>query len=177
MWDVQNVLLLSSGCHDLLRKLFISNPDLNRSYMAFLVNTSFCNQAISVYSVELTSCSSSITHASAETSCQINLRHTSGIHSLTHMNWCCVWSGFILYLCLPFLPFHPSCHLCHLFLGYPHSHLLPVVHSDQVCQASPVTQAHCRSDVVLLSAWCQTAVQRCSGTDRPPPSMPTSSNL
>lgn len=83
---------------------------------------------------------------------------------------------FILYLCHPFLLFHPSCHLCHLFLGYPHSHLLPGARWDLVCQAVQVTQEHCRS-VVGLWAWCQTTLPRHRATDRQIPSRSTSSNL
>lgn len=84
---------------------------------------------------------------------------------------------FNIYLSLPSLPFHPSCHLCHLFPGYPHSHQLPGAHWDRVFQAGPVTLRRCRSDAALLSVWCQRAVQRRTGTDRLLPSTPTSSHL
>lgn len=107
----------------------------------------------------------------------VSLAQSGSIYLSVHINWRCVCLCLILYLCLPFLPFHPSCHLCHLFLGYPHSHPLPGARRDRVCQAGPVTRGHCRSDAALLSAWSRAAVQRRSGRDRLLPSTPTSSNL
>lgn len=84
---------------------------------------------------------------------------------------------FIIYLRLPSLPFPPSCHLCHLFPGYPHCHVRPGVRWGPVSLAGLASRGRCRWHALLLSAGGSTAAQTHSGPDRPLPSMPTSSAL
>lgn len=85
---------------------------------------------------------------------------------------------FIIYLRLPSLPFPPSCHLCHLFLGYPHCHVRPGVRWGPVSLERRASRGRCRGAAALLpSAWCRTAARTHSGRGRPLPSAPTSSAL